>query len=438
MATLRKVAQVERGGLTVHGRSRRELVAVKLERCPVERKVGANRVGQHDVRRLGGNVELNGPRYRVALGVNGTPLGARHVAVLERERDDTGNAGELDLNLIGIVASVRVQLHLEVDAQRDARRVLLEPLLGIGNIEHAVRDGPRRLVGTALVVEVGVANIRHRDVRREHVVQARGPRGEHAFVDAALDLAVHFRVRRDRLALPGPFTVIGDFDLHAIRREVIDGYMRGVGVISPRGDRAILGAGGLFACQGGGITGNLRRLLGAGCIGRDVCRAGIGGRTSCVVCVSVVSVVSVAGAVGSVVARRQGCVRGVLIIGGRRLICRTGIIYLLGSSHYTGGSHLLGPRRRHPTRQILKHQDCAEKQRQDAAPHRNRHRSTSFPHSLRPHQKTPLSIPFLAMCVWQTSLNSSLAKRQNNISDLRCPIYRISIHGPHVGQVEQV
>ena len=164
VATLRKVAQVERGGLTVHGRSRRELVAVKLERCPVERKVGANRVGQHDVRRLGGNVELNGPRHRVALGVNGTPLGARHVAVLERERDDTGNAGELDLNLIGIVASVRVQLHLEVDARRDARRVLLEPLLGIGNIEHAVGDGPRRLVGTALVVEVGVANIRHRDV----------------------------------------------------------------------------------------------------------------------------------------------------------------------------------------------------------------------------------------------------------------------------------
>ena len=431
VATLRKVAQVERGGLTVHGRSRRELVAVKLERCPVERKVGANRVDQHDVRRLGGNVELNGPRHRVALGVNGTPLGARHVAVLERERDDTGNAGELDLNLIGIVASVRVQLHLEVDAQRDARRVLLEPLLGIGNIEHAVGDGPRRLVGTALVVELGVANVGHRDVRREHVVQARGPRGEHALVDAALNLAVHFRVRRDRLALPGPFTVIGDFDLHAIRREVIDGYMRGVGVISSRGDRAILGAGGLFACQGGGIAGSLGRLLGASCIGRDVCRAGIGGRTSCVTCAGVV------GAVGCVVARRRGCVCSVLIIGSRRLTCSLGDIYLLGSNHRARGSHLLRPRRRHPTRQILEHQDCAEKQRQDAAPHRNRHRSTSFPHSLRPHQKAPLSVPFLAMCVWQTSSNSSLAKRQNNISDLR-PIYRISIHGPHVGRVEQV
>ena len=173
VATLREVTQVERGGLTVHGRSRRELGAVELERGPVEREVGANRVGQHNVRSLGGDVELNGPRHRVALGVNGAPLGARHVAVLEGERDDTGNAGELDLNLIGIVAGVRVQLHLEVDAQRDARRVLLEPLLCIGNIEHAVGDGPRRLVGTAFVVEVGVTNIRHRDVRREHVVQAR-------------------------------------------------------------------------------------------------------------------------------------------------------------------------------------------------------------------------------------------------------------------------
>ena len=342
MATLREVTQVERGGLTVHGRSRRELGAVELERGPVEREVGANRVGQHDVRRLGGNVELNGPRHRVALGVNGAPLGARHVAVLEGERDDTGNAGELDLNLIGIVAGVRVQLHLEVDAQRDARRVLLEPLLCIGNIEHAVGDGPRRLVGTAFVVEVGVANIRHRDVRREHVVQARGLRGKHAFVDAALNFAVHFRVRRDRLALPGPFTVIGDFDLHAIRREVINGYMRGVGVIGPRGDRAILGAGGLFACRGGGIAGSLGRLLGAGCISRAACRAGIGRRISCVTCAGVV------GAVGCVVARRRGCVRGILAVSRRRLTCPIGGIYLLGSNHRTRGIHLLSPRRRHP------------------------------------------------------------------------------------------
>ena len=411
VATLRKVAQVERGGLTVHGRSRREVVAVELERCPVEREVGANRVGQHDVRRLGGNVELNGPRHRVALGVNGTPLGARHVAVLERERDDTGNARELNLNFISIVASVRVQLHLEVDAQRDARRMLLEPLLGIGNIEHAVGDGPRRLVGAALVVEVGVANIRHRDVRREHVVQARGLRGEHAFVDAALDLAVHFRVRRDRLALPGPFTVIGDFDLHAIRREVVDGYMRGVGVISPWGDRAILGAGGLFVCRDGGIAGSLGRLLGAGRISRAAYRASIGGRISCVTCAGVVGVTS---AVGCVVARRRRRIGSVLAVSRRRLACPIGGgIYLLGSNHRTRGSHLLSPRRRHPASKILEHQDCAEKQRQDAAPHRNRHRSTSFPHSLRPHQKTPLSVPFLAMCVWQTSSNSSITHWPN-------------------------
>ena len=311
--------------------------------------------------------------------------------------------------------------------------MLLEPLLGIGNIEHTVGDGPRRLVGAALVVELGVANVRHRDVRREHVVQARGLRGEHAFVDAALDLAVHFRVRRDCLALPGPFTVIGDFDLHAIRREVIDGYMRGIGVISPRGDHAILGVGGLFACQGGGIAGSLGRLLGAGCIGRAVCRAGIGGRTSCVTCAGVV------GAVGCVVARRLKCIGSVLAVSRRRLTCPIGGgIYQLGSNHRTRGSHLLSPRRRHPASKILEHQNRTEKQRQDAAPHRNRHRSTSFPHSLRPHQKTPLYVPFLAMRVWQTSPNSSLAKRQNNISNLRCPIYRISIHGPHAGQAEQV
>ena len=220
--------------------------------------------------------------------------------------------------------------------------MLLEPFLGIGNIEHAVGDGPRRLVGAALVVEVGVANIRHRDVRREHVVQARGRRGEHAFVDAALDLAVHFRVRRDCLALPGPFTVIGNFDLHAIRREVVDGYMRGVGVIGPQGDRAILGAGGLFACRGGRIAGSLGRLLGAGCISRTACRVGIGGRTSYVTCAGVV------GAVGCVVARRIKRIGSVLAVSRRRLTCSLGGIYLLGSNHRTRGSHLLRPRRRHP------------------------------------------------------------------------------------------
>ena len=223
--------------------------------------------------------------------------------------------------------------------------MLLEPLLGIGNIEHAVGDGPRRLVGAALVVELGVANVGHRDVRREHVVQARGPRGEHALVDAALDLAVHFRVRRDRLALPGPFTVIGDFDLHAIRREVIDGYMRGVGVIGPRGDCAVLGAGGLFACRGGGIAGSLGRLLGAGCISRAACRAGIGGRTSCVVCAGVVSVT---GAVGRIVARRLKRIGSVLAVSPRRLTCPIGGIYLLSSNRRARGSHLLSPRRRHP------------------------------------------------------------------------------------------
>ena len=208
--------------------------------------------------------------------------------------------------------------------------------------------------------------------------------------------------------------------------------MRGVGVIGPRGDRAILGAGGLFACRGGGIAGSLGRLLGAGCISRGICRTGIDGRTSCVTCASVV------GTVGCVVARRIKRIGSVLAVSRRRLTCSLGGIYLLGSNHRTRGSHLLRPRRRHPASQILEHQDCAENQRQRAAPHRNRHRSTSFPHSLRPHQITPLSVPFLAMCVWQTSSNSSLAKRQNNISDLRCPIYRISIHGPHADQTTQV
>ena len=431
VTALREIAQVERGSLAVHGRGRRQSGAVELERGPVKHEVGANCVGQHDVRRLRGNVELNGPRHRIALGVNGTPLVARDVAVLEGERHDGGDARELDLNLVGIVTASRVQPHLEVDTKRDARGMLLEPLLGIGDIEHAVGDGPRRLVGTALVVKVGVANIRHRDVRREHVAQARGLRGEHALVDAARNLALHLRVRRDGLALPGLFTVIGDLDLHAVRRGVVDGHKRSVGIIGPRSSHGLLGAGALLARKGNGGLGHLLR---AGSISRDTRKAGIGSRIARGVRVST-GIVGVASAVGCVVARRRRRARSTLVARCRRLICRISGIYLLGSNNLSGGGQPLCPCRRHPAGKVLEHEDYTEEQRENATPHRNRHWSTPPRTVFEPINKL-LSPTFLAT-LGQHSSNSSSTKRQSCANVWQQPTYRIAIRGLHIGKLAQ-
>ena len=370
MTALRKVAQINCSGLAVHDRGGRKCIAVKLERGPVEGEVGPDCVGEHDVRCLGSNVELHVPCHRLALGIDRTPLVARDVAVFDRKRHNGRNTRELDLDLVGIEGGVRVQLHLEVDAQRNARRMPLEPLLGVGDIEDAVGNRPRRLVGATLVVQVGLGDVGHHDVRREHIAQTRRVQGEHALVDAALDLALHLRVRCDGHAQPGRLVVVGNVELHAIGRGVTDGNVRGTGVVLPPwGNCVFLGSQALLAFLHAGVDRGLRLLLS---VGSTICRIGVAGS------------LDISRSIGCNLIGRHGCrcIDSILRFSSLRLTCGIGGICLLGNNRRIGERQLLSPSRRHPACEILKHENHAEEQRQGASPHWNRHRSTSSPRCL--------------------------------------------------------
>ena len=371
MTTLRKVAQINRSGLAVHDRGGRKRIAVELERGPFEGEVGPDCVGEHDVRCLGSNVELHVPCHRLALGINRAPLVARDAAVFDGKRHDGGDTRELDLDPVGVVGGVRVQLHLEVDAQRNAGRMPLEPLLGVGDIEDAVGNRPRRLVGATLVVQVGLGDVGHHDVRREHIAQTRRAQGEYALVDAALDLSLHLRARCDGLAQPGRLAIVGNVELHAMGRGVIDDNVGGTGVVLPWGNCALLGSQALFAFLHAGVDRGLRLLLN---VSSTVHRIGVAGH------------IDISRSVGRILIGRRRCRRrcigSILRFSSLRLTCGIGGIRLLGNNRCIGEHRLLSPSRCHPACEILKHENHAKEQRQGASPHRNRHRSTSSPRCL--------------------------------------------------------
>ena len=184
---------------------------------------------------------------------------------------------------------------------------------------------------------------------------------------------MHLRVRCDGLAQPGRLAVVGDVDLHAMGRGVIDGNVGSTGVVLPWGNCALLGSQALFAFLHAGVDRGLRLLLN---VGSTICRIGGAGNLG-------ISRSAGCNLIGRhECGRRRGCIDSILRFSSLRLTCGIGGIYLLGNNRRIGERQLLSPSQRHPACEILKHENHAEEQRQGASPHWNRHRSTSSPRCL--------------------------------------------------------